>query len=142
MTTRNPHGNATSLYGDHKFEATSSVTTRLTKKNINKMETQPSNTSSKKRIAKLLDRSKLPLYGAVEVSSDGNAILPHDFLPAHPEKLPEDWFYGTIGYWRYFDQTQRDKLGNVSAPPHLSLPTPDNVKKWQAKAISVFGSTH
>ena len=75
------------------------------------------------------------------MSSDGNAILPHDFLPAHPEKLPEDWFYGTIGYWRYFDQTQRDKLGNVSAPPHLSLPTPDNVKKWQAKAMSVFGST-
>ena len=105
------------------------------------METQPSNTSSKKRIAKLLDRSELPLYGAVEVSSDGNAILPHDFLPAHPEKLPEDWFYGTIGYWRYFDRTQRDKLGNVSAPPHLSLPTPDNVKKWQAKAMSVFGST-
>jgi hypothetical protein len=69
------------------------------------METQPSNTSSKKRIAKLLDRSELPLYGAVEVSSDGNMILPHDFLPAHPEKLPEDWFYGTIGYWRYFDQT-------------------------------------
>ena len=105
------------------------------------METQPSKTSSKKRIAKLLDRSELPLYGAVEVSSDGNAILPHDFLPAHPKKLPEDWFYGTIGYWRYFDQTQRDKLGNVSAPPHLSLPTPDNVKKWQAKAMSVFGST-
>ena len=105
------------------------------------METQPSNTSSKKRIAKLLDRSELPLYGAVEVSSDRNVILPHDFLPAQPEKLPEDWFYGTIGYWRYFDRTQRDKLGNVSAPPHLSLPTPDNVKKWQAKAMSVFGST-
>ena len=106
------------------------------------METQPSNTSSiKKRIAKKLDPSELPQYGEVKVSSDGNAILPHDFLPAHPEKLPEAWFYGTIGYWRYFDQTQRDKSGNVSAPPHLSLPTPDNVKKWQAKAMSVFGST-
>jgi len=32
-------------------------------------------------------------------------------------------------------------LGNVSAPLHLSLPTPDNVKKWKAKAMAVFGST-
>ena len=108
---------------------------------MDNMETQPSKTSSKKRIAKLLDPRDLPLYGPVEVSSDGNAILPHDFLPAPTEKLPEDWFYGTIGYWRYFDQTQRDKSGNVSAPPHLSLPTPDNVKKWKAKAMAVFGST-
>ena len=43
----------------------------------------------------------IPIYGEVMEDTNGNAILPVNFLPGIVQNLPDKWFYDTYGYFPY-----------------------------------------
>ena len=63
--------------------------------------------------------------------TNGNAILPVNFLPGIIQNLPDKWFYDTYKYYPYFDPNQRDVNGNISIPIALKTAMPANVNKWK-----------
>ena len=71
----------------------------------------------------------LPIYGEIMEDTNGNAILPVNFLPGIVQNLPEKWFYDTYGYFPFFDSNQRDGNGNISIPIELKTAMPANVNK-------------
>ena len=71
---------------------------------------------------------KFPEYGDLTEDSEGHAYLPFDFLPALVDKLPDDWYYATYSWFKYFNNTQRDAAGKVRAPSGLATVGPDNVE--------------
>ena len=73
----------------------------------------------------------LPNYGEVVEDTNGNAIIPVDFLPGIVQNLPDEWYYDTYRYYPYFDSKQRDGNGNISIPPGLTTAMPANVNKWK-----------
>ena len=74
----------------------------------------------------------LPNYdSAVQVDSNGCAILPSNFLPVMLDKVPDDWYPSTFQYMPYFDSRQRDGEGNVVADDDLGVPTAANIGAWK-----------
>ena len=80
----------------------------------------------------------IPNYEQIKEDPDGNAILPCDFLPAVFDKLPDDWFYSTYSWFKYFDWTQRDTNGNAFASSGLTTANPVNIEKWKVVARRIF----
>ena len=107
----------------------------------------PTETSSKKlprrygtkKPPKLLSDDAIPQYGKVQLSSDGKAIIPVNFLPGQPESLPDVWYYATLEYFAYFDRSQRDKDDNVVKKHRFA--TPETIQLWKEKVSSIFGET-
>ena len=79
----------------------------------------------------------IPQYGNVQLSIDGKAIVPVNFLPAQPESLPDVWYFATFAYFPYFDQSQRDTDDNVVRTNYF--PTPENIGLWKKKVSAIFG---
>ncbi len=74
----------------------------------------------------------VPEYGEITEDKDGRAYLPYDFLPALVDKLPDEWYYATYSWFKYFDNIQRDATDKrVLAPSGLATVGPDNVEKWK-----------
>ena len=90
---------------------------------------------------KVLVPEDIPTYGEIKEDTSGSAIVPCNFLPAIIEKLPDDWYYRTYPYYKYFDKNQRDCDGKVTASTELSTANPSNVKKWRVLMRSIFGDT-
>ena len=80
----------------------------------------------------------VPHYDDIQLDSDGLAILPFDFLPSVVEQLPDDWFYVTYPWYKFFDRQQRDSDDCVTAPIELATANPDNVKKWKTLVQRMF----
>ena len=68
----------------------------------------------------------------------GAAILPCDFLPTMVDKLPEQWFYATYRWYKYFDKKQRTKSGDVASSNALHVADTENVAKWKKSASTIF----
>ena len=74
----------------------------------------------------------IPNYGDVTLDDEGRALLPYNFLPTLVDQLPDEWYYGTYPWFKYFDQAQRDAAGKqVIATQGLSTASPENVEKWK-----------
>ena len=71
-------------------------------------------------------RIVVPHYDDIQLDRDGLVILPFDFLPGLVEQLPNDRFYVTYLWYKFFDKKQRDSSGAVSAPKQLSSANQDN----------------
>ena len=81
----------------------------------------------------------VPSYGEITLDKEGRAYFPYDFLPALVDKLPEEWYYATYPWFKYFDNTQRDATGTcVRAPSELATVGPDNVNKWKQFVKRMF----
>jgi len=53
-------------------------------------------------------------------------------------KLPDDWYYRTYQWFKYFDKTQRDQSRKVLVPSTLTTANPKNVVKWKEVATKIF----
>ena len=81
----------------------------------------------------------VPDYGEITLDKEGRAHLPYDFLPTLVDKLPEEWYYATYSWFKYFDNTQRDATGkHVRAPSGLATVGPENVNKWKQFVKRMF----
>ena len=69
---------------------------------------------------------------------DGNAILLCNLLPAMVDKLPDNWFYCTYLWFKYFNKSQRDRKGNAFTTSDLTTANPGNVEKWKVVANRIF----
>ena len=91
------------------------------------------------RVAVGVTEVSVPHYGEITLDDEGRAYLPHDFLPALVDKLPNEWYYATYPWFKYFDQTQRDASGElVLASRELTNPVPENVDKWKLFVKRMF----
>ena len=82
--------------------------------------------SLKKRQAQTIE---VPNYDDIELDSDGAAFLPCDFLPTMVDKLPEQWFYATYRWYKYFDKEQRPESGGVASSKTLDVADPNSMAK-------------
>ena len=80
----------------------------------------------------------VPEYGEVQIDSNGNAILPFDFLPGVIDQLPANWFYATYPYFKFFDREQRNLSDAVTTTNELTTANPDNVNKWKNLVQRMF----
>ncbi len=71
----------------------------------------------------------VPNYGKIALDDEGRVYLPHNFLLL-VDKLPDEWYYATYPWFKYFYHTQHDTTGErVLASRELSNPVPENVEK-------------
>ena len=85
----------------------------------NQSNTTPTTINEEDGIIPRATKIVVPNYGDIVLDNDGRAILPFDFLPAVFEQLPDDWFYATYQWFKFFDKHQRDLTGRVAAPQEL-----------------------